>query len=1648
MSYTILLYLLFLLVASTIPALSAPVSEKTVNVAMSASWPATPLLVETAEHVASIDPLHYWSFLTALATQLTASPSPPSTEAQWYEASVAAASGLLGNASMEILRAALALHTHSVKAQLYHILLHDTALVYNASIEQCADTVVQYNGRLGCDVASVADLHVASMEHVYEFDHIYPSLSTAANRTLILYADLSRLHQSDAHSQLVQMARNGLIQYVLRPKFVHASSAPLQLQGWGVELAIKNMEYKVLDDSRLHATGEADDATTGGGVGGATLWSRLRIEDGGVVEGLAEFDAEYASNAEDEKILVKDNTDYVLGDIALQASQVILHSADPLQALYELTGHFPAYASALTKVAVNATVRRGTERKGIQPGSNLISLHGQALSVDDLDVYALLALLQSHSTLIDYFASLHLSPTSTRQLLSVSSATPSDEQEAMLTMYGGGVDRNQFLVRMDVSDPAVSDVVSWMNDITRDRRYVQWPTSVREFLQPAWGQQLKYVRQNIYTGVVVADISTLSGLELVHNLWQFVKGNAPIRVGLVLAVGGLESEQQGQEALEGSESEEGEYSKLVGAAASATIDGKSAESRASVQSLLARLVFYLRGSGNEEDVWTFLDALHQEGTAELTDDIVWDVFGQLVDDADDKARRQEIVSDPAASHFISASTDYLTSRGFTASMLPTFVVHNHPYPYQPEHGADFRSYLMEIIYNEQRKAGLRVYVNVFRDRMDFAEYWNTRSNVYTKLAPHILKPADQQSFAASLLPTRPPSDAAPKLAYLTSLDPEREFSVKGVTYWVVADWDSVEGLRLAKAALDHVEKSVTQYQSRVAFIFNPNAPATIASSFASRLASAIVHSYSVSKSLPLLRKLASIASYVLVRDPSKMEAALSHFVSSTPQLSKLASVLKSDPAAMNKGGGLNPAVPAEYVSEVLKVRGGELAVVANGYVVLPPANATTASLLSDFGVLDAFVHSAHLANNIRPLVESFSFPGLDSDDLTSDWYSDIVLQACYALNKRAQQAGAQHARMSHVQWPSVLDASEDEAVVQWSAGPNAWMELKVLLNPLSKEAQQLAGVLLALRRSFNLSIQLFLNPPREVTQLPLKRFYHYAVDTQLHFDDKGAVLPFAGAFFRHLQTRAVLTLTVDTPEPWLVGLRVAPYDLDNLRLDVLPSSVQLLSIEYALEHLLINGQCFDHSSRPPQPPSGLQLLLSSPSVPYAGDTVVMQNLGYFQLKANPGVWTLSFAGRHASIYELHPTLNERQDPGQLGTALLSVVSLTDPYKRIFVQRIKGQEEAQLLEVTRDKHTGLFSSLFHRQHHDADDSAAAAGSSATSTELSTSSEDGDTIHIFSLASGHLYERFLKIMMLSVIQHTTAKVKFWFIRNFASPQFVSFVPQMAAHYGFSVEFITYKWPVWLRRQTEKQRVIWGYKILFLDVLWPLRIPRVIYIDADQVVRGDVRELWDMDLKGNPYAYTPFCDSNDDTKGFRFWDSGYWRDHLRGKPYHISALYVVDLAIFRAMRAGDSLRSIYDNLSADPNSLSNLDQDLPNYAQHMVPILSLPMEWLWCQTWCSMDSLQHAKTIDLCNNPLTKTPKLDVAKQLLPEWVGIDKEARELEERLLAGQAKAGNGTMHGDAVGGAGSKAGQDSWIEDYTHVAKVKGSGSDNRHDEL
>lgn len=130
---------------------------------------------------------------------------------------------------------------------------------------------------------------------------------------------------------------------------------------------------------------------------------------------------------------------------------------------------------------------------------------------------------------------------------------------------------------------------------------------------------------------------------------------------------------------------------------------------------------------------------------------------------------------------------------------------------------------------------------------------------------------------------------------------------------------------------------------------------------------------------------------------------------------------------------------------------------------------------------------------------------------------------------------------------------------------------------------------------------------------------------------------------------------------------------------------------------------------------------------------------------------------------------------------------------------------------------------------------------------------------------------------------------------------FIPHFAEAYGFQYELVTYKWPSWLREQKEKQRIIWAYKILFLDVLFPMDLEKVIFVDADQIVRADLKELVDLDLHGAPYGYTPMGDDNEEMEGFRFWKTGYWNDFLQGLPYHIR--YVICTS-FHASSLNDSV------------------------------------------------------------------------------------------------------------------------------------------------
>lgn len=614
-------------------------------------------------------------------------------------------------------------------------------------------------------------------------------------------------------------------------------------------------------------------------------------------------------------------------------------------------------------------------------------------------------------------------------------------------------------------------------------------------------------------------------------------------------------------------------------------------------------------------------------------------------------------------------------------------------------------------------------------------------------------------------------------------------------------------------------------------------------------------------------------------------------------------------------------------------------VVANGRVLSIPAD-------SAFGV-DEF--KMLVASEMEERVSGVQ--GLLQETLP-DVSSDLLLSA-------SSLAGAVLSQERQFIDSSEFPDEVSELTLSLPGGNQSFLSVKAVVNPLTAEAQKIASVLRLLHMRFNCKVEVVLLPEISVSSFPLQNFYRFA-----GVEEKEESVLYPSVEFEGMPRSQLLTLKVFTPEYWIVyPYDTGDVDTDNIRLEAEGD----VHASFILKSLLVTGHA--HEADTNVPPAGMQLELYT-DVPQSdgaqdlySDTLVMNNLGYFQLQANPGVWRMQLAeGPSRSIYEV--TQDHSVDSDYERVVLLR--DFTGNVEDLEVRKRPGKEEMRLLESLDEK--------------DAGDGGLWKSMASKLFEQKVEGEEDETIHVFSLASGALYERFIRIMMVSVASATKSPLKFWIIENFLSPRFKKTIGKLAEAYGFDYALVTYRWPYWLHGQTEKQRIIWGYKILFLDVLFPLNLRKVIYVDADQVVRADLKELWDMDLKGRPYGYTPFCDSRKETLGFQFWRSGYWKDHLRGRPYHISALYVVDLVVFRKMAVGDRLRAIYDSLSRDPNSLSNLDQDLPNYAQNMVPIFSLPQEWLWCESWCSDGSKKRAKTIDLCNNPLHKEPKLDMAKRVI--------------------------------------------------------------------
>lgn len=348
------------------------------------------------------------------------------------------------------------------------------------------------------------------------------------------------------------------------------------------------------------------------------------------------------------------------------------------------------------------------------------------------------------------------------------------------------------------------------------------------------------------------------------------------------------------------------------------------------------------------------------------------------------------------------------------------------------------------------------------------------------------------------------------------------------------------------------------------------------------------------------------------------------------------------------------------------------------------------------------------------------------------------------------------------------------------------VEVSVILDPLTEPTQRVAPLLLTIRDHLKIPLKLLIAPRQIIeNRLPLSSYYRFVLDPSATPDTNPPA-----ALFSNLPSNHLLTVRLDVPETFDVQQSFAIQDADNLRCDAKygcgdkayvlanggevteslrsPNDIELTQIEYTLKSLLFFGQCYDASTS--SPPNGLQLTLDRYRLPGQQsmneiqinpdgttsdlvvrdeakmsiehtDTLVMKTVGYWQLRANPGVWDLKIAenSRGAEIYHmvdgsLSPfgRLIVDMDAASFMSKSMVMKDFTDHRQLLVVKRNEGHEMSNLY--------------------------------LDESELESTTNDGnETVHVFSLATGHAYERLLKIMMLSVTKRTKSPVKFWFFEN---------------------------------------------------------------------------------------------------------------------------------------------------------------------------------------------------------------------------------------------------------------------------------------------
>ncbi|KAJ4933097.1 hypothetical protein JOQ06_029934, partial [Pogonophryne albipinna] len=821
---------------------------------------------------------------------------------------------------------------------------------------------------------------------------------------------------------------------------------------------------------------------------------------------------------------------------------------------------------------------------------------------------------------------------------------------------------------LDIRDPAIM----WINDIENDPPYHSWPRGVQELLRATFPGVIRQIRRNFFNLVLFLDPVREESVELVKLAELFYKHRIPLRIGFVFVVN-TEDEIDGA-----SDAGVGFYRLL----------NYIADEYELSQALISMVSLY-----NKVDVGETLS----------------------VDTISDYLKRKFPKTD--AERILSVESEYDDKRKEGAlfykrsglGALPLALFNGVPLSPDEMDPEELETIILQRIMDTTNAFQRAVFMGQLTEGSDVVDYLMEQANVVPRMNPLILstdrkyldftaKPVVDEWEDTTMFSYYDSRDktavVAKRMKYFTNND---EDGMSAVTMWIVGDFEEISGRKLLLNALKHMKASPGV---RVGVIDNPSGKPSEDNSVLYRAIWASLLTQKNKAAAEFVQQLVKDESSQLLQQGTKIKDLLTQGMD-VDAFEKKFNTLEVDFIRSQQ----------LFCRDVLKLSPGQGAVISNGRI-LGPFGEQEEFTVEDFQLLQKITLSGS-AEKVKDKVKVMGLKPKHASDLVMK--VDALLTAA---PKGEVRRDVQFINDSH----SVLHLSPREHEV--------FYDVVAIVDPLTREAQKMSTLLIVLSQVVNVRLQVFMNCRAKLSEMPLKSFYRFVLESDVNFLANDTVSPGPVARFLDLPESPLLTLNMITPESWMVQAVRSPYDLDNILLQEVSGMV---TAEYELEHLLLEGHCFDLSTG--QPPRGLQFTLGTSRDPIMYDTIVMANLGYFQLKASPGAWTLRLRqGRSEDIYQV--LMHDGTDsPADAGDVLVVLNSFHSKIIKVRVQKKAEKINEDLLSENSES-KGIWDSIAS-VWSTFEKSITGGGSKKDEGEK----HKEDVLNIFSVASGHLYERFL-------------------------------------------------------------------------------------------------------------------------------------------------------------------------------------------------------------------------------------------------------------------------------------------------------------------